>query len=390
VSANKALFRYVPLPSGRELYLPLGPAAATAGGLALYAPVSRVARTFHSLLYPMIRMGFGGTFLRNRSLCETVSTGHLHANKVLDLVRDALKRSDVQFAIYQGKASPVRKPTLLALDDRGALLAFAKVGWNGLTRELVQTEHRALTLLARHKLRSGRTAPVLGYLDFSHSNVVLSGPLPGVKYSAEFKLTSLHSAFLQEVGALELRHAGLLESPFWGRINNRLAVLRPHLLPEQVEVLETGLELLERGIGNEVLPWTLRLGDFLPWNFGIDQATKQIEVIYLEFAEMDSLIGWDVFHFLIGIQPRFTELEIDQVWRSRPFRDYFEHFEIRFDIVPYLHLAYLIDLCIFFRHMWKDQTLSPVAVKNNRLRLEAIARAVGSIASGESSRARVH
>lgn len=389
-SGSEALFRYVPLPAGRELYLPMSPTAATAGGLALYAPVSRLARTAHAILRPVIRMGLGATFLRNRSLSGTASTAHLYTNNVLELVRGALKRTDVRFAIYQGKASPVRKPTLLALDDRGAMLAFAKVGWNEVTRQLVSTEHRALSLFERQKMRWGRTAPLLGYADFGHSNVVLTGPMPGVKCSADYSLTPLHSAFLQEVGSLQLRRSGLLESPFWERVNARLAVLRRYLLDEQVAVLEAGLEALESGLADEPLPWALRLGDFLPWNFGIDQANERIEVIDLEFAETDSLIGWDLFHFLIGIQPRFAGLDLEQQWRSIPFRGYFDHFEIRPELVPYLHLAYLVDLCIFFRTMWRDQALSPVAENNQRLRLAAIARAVADIKSGAQSLSQEH
>jgi hypothetical protein len=381
-SGSEALFRYVPLPAGRELYLPLGPTAATAGGLALYAPVSRLARTAHAMLRPVIRMGLGATLLRNRSLSGTASTAHLSTNNVLELVRGALKRKDVRFAIYQGKASPVRKPTLLALDERGAMLAFAKVGWNDVTRQLVLTEHWALTLFERQKMRWGRTAPLLGYADFGHSNVVLTGPMAGVNCSADYSLTPLHSAFLQEVGSLQLRRARLLESPFWERVNARLAVLRRYLLDEQVAVLEAGLEVLKNGLVDEPLPWAFRLGDFLPWNFGIDQANERIEVVDLEFAETDSPMGWDLFHFLIGIQPRFAGLDLEQHWQSIPFRDYFEHFEIRPELVPYLHLAYLIDLCIFFRSMWRDQTLSPVAENNQRVRLAAIARAVADVTSG--------
>jgi hypothetical protein len=380
-SGSDALFRYVPLSAGRELYLPLGPRAATAGGLALYAPVSRMARTAHAILRPMIRMGLGATLLRSRSLSGTASTAHLDANNVLELVRGALKHTDVRFAIYQGMASPVRKPTLLALDEKGTMLAFAKVGWNEVTRQLVLTEHRALTLLERRKMRWGRTAPLLGYADFGHSNVVLTGPMPGVKHSTDYTLTPLLSTFLQEVGSLQPRRAGLLESPFWERVTARLAVLRRYLPDEQVAVLEAGLEVLKGGLAGEPLPWVLRLGDFLPWNFGIDHANRRIEVVDLEFAETDSLIGWDLFHFLIGIRPRFAGLDLDQHWQSNPFRDYFERFEIRRELVPYLHLAYLVDLCIFFRSMWKDQTPSPTAETNQRLRLEAIARAIDGIKS---------
>jgi len=213
--------------------------------------------------------------------------------------------------------------------------------------------------------------------------------MPSVKYSAERKLTPLHSAFLQEVGALDLRYARLLQSPFWARINDRLARVRKYLMPEHIEVLERGFEVLQHGLGTATLPWALRLGDFLPWNFGINQAKKQIEVIDLEFAETDSVIGWDVFHFLIGVQPRFESLDLERQWRSKPFRDYFGHFGIRSEIVPYLQIAYLIDLSLFLRKMWEDQALWPAAENNHRIRLGAIARAIEGTMSGSLTLRRV-
>jgi hypothetical protein len=381
---DTALFRYVPLPAGRELYLPAAPAAATAGGLALYTPVSRTARAFHGLLLLAARLGVATALLRTRSLYETSATRHLCENRILDLLRDTLKRPDAHFAVYQGKLSMVRKPTILVMEESGAPLAFAKVGWNEVTRDLVEREHHALAFLARHPLRHGRTAPVLGYLDMPHSRILLSAPLRALTSAPQFELTPLHVAFLQEVGSLQLRRAPLCESAFWRRLSDRLAALHPLLGSEQLDILESAREVLERHLGNETLPWVLRLGDFLPWNFRANRKTNQIEVIDLEFAEAESSIGWDLFHFLVGTRRRFRPLDLAARRRSDAFFSYFEHFEVRPGLVPHLQLAYLLDLTIFFRHMWQDQALTPGAKNNLRIRLGAIAEAIAGLTTSEA------
>lgn len=375
------LFKYMPLSAGRELFLPLRPAAATAGGLALYAPMNPAARTYRNVVFWILRLGLAPLLLRTRSLAGSPATRHLHIHHILELLREALQRPDAQFSIYQGKEAIVRKPTLLALERNGNPLAYAKVGWNTATRALVEREHETLTLLARHKLQHGRVAPVLGYLDLHHSRILISAPLRHINAAPEFALTPLHVAFLQEIGSVTASRTGLTESAFWTRANDRLANLREgRLQPHQIDILESAMGLLERRLGNESLPWVLRLGDFLPWNFGVDAAANRIDVVDLEFAETGSPVGWDVFHFLIGIRRHFAPLDLVKQRESGPFRAYFEHFEIRPELLPYLQLAYLIDLTIFFRHMWQDQPLTPGATRNTQIRLEAISDILDELA----------
>ncbi len=372
MDGSKQPFRYVPLPAGRGVYLPLSPVAATAGGLALYAPVSPAARGYHSLLVLAARLGLAPAFLRTRSLGETPGTLHIHENRIFDLVRETLHRPDVCFAVYEGKEAITRKPTILAMERSGTPLAFAKIGWNPLTRELVEREYLILTFLQRRGLRFGRFADVLGYVDVGHSKVLLSSPLHGLKFPPSFELTPLHVAFLQEIGALELRRATLLESAFWERLCDRLAAFRIHLLAEQIDTLQRGFELLERRIGNETLPWVLRLGDVVPWNFRANQAANKIEIVDLEFAESESLVGWDLFHFLIGVRGQPAPLDLAQARQSRTFNAYFEHFEVEPGVIPYLQLAYFLDLSLFYRSMWADQPLTEAAERNHALRLMAI------------------
>jgi hypothetical protein len=379
--AADPLFRYMPLSAGRELFLPLGPAAATAGGLALYTPINAAARIYRGLIFCSIRLGLGPVLFKRRSLSGSAATEHLQEHRILALVQDALGFSNVEFAVYQGKEAIVRKPTILVLDRKGKPLAYAKVGWNAETRALVEREHQTLTLLAQHELRYGRVAPILGYLDLDHSKILLSAPLRHINAAPEFTLTSLHVAFLKEIGSVTCSRTRLTESTFWARANARMTRLREWLQPRQIDILESAMALLERRIGHESLPWILRLGDFLPWNFGVDPATNRIDVVDLEFAETDSLVGWDVFHFLIGIRPRFAPLHLAEHFASEAFQSYFKFFNVRPEIVPYLQLAYLIDITIFFRHMWQDQQLTPNATRNTQLRLEAISDVLAELAA---------
>ena len=193
------------------------------------------------------------------------------------------------------------------------------------------------------------------------------------------ELTPLHIAFLQEIGALELRRATLSESAFWERVGERLEAVRDHLLPEQVDIFERGRELLERRIGNETLPWVLRLGDVLPWNFRADRVAKKIEIVDLEFAEAESLVGWDLFHFLTGIRRQLAPMELAQLRQSKLVNSYFEHFNVHSEVVPLLQLAYFLDLSLFYRHMWAEQPLTKEAEHDQEIRLKAISDAIAAL-----------
>ncbi len=381
-----AQFRFMPLSEGRELFLPLRPPAATAGGLALYAPMHPAARAYRGLMVRAVRRGLAPFLLRSRPLSDKGGLPHLHHHGLVETVRAALKRPDAEFAIYQGKEAVVRKPTLLAMEPDGRPIAYAKIGWNEASRHLVEQEHQALVFLGRQALQHGRVAPVLGYLDLGHSRVLISTPLHHVNAAAEFALTPLHVAFLREVGSRALTLSPLAQSAFWTRANERLGKLRAKLTRRETEILEAALRRLSAGFGDATLPWTLRLGDFLPWNFGLDKAAQRIDVVDLEFAERGSPLGWDVFHFLIGIRQPFRPVDIAAQAEGSPFRDYFAHFGIGSERLPYLQLAYLVDLTLFFRYMWGDQTPVASAERNMSIRLDAISTVLRELGEAPATR----
>jgi hypothetical protein len=70
-----------------------------------------------------------------------------------------------------------RKPVLQVTDDTGNVLAYAKVGHNDLTRELVQREAEALRRLEAAELDQVRTPRVLGLVDWQALSVLVLEPL---------------------------------------------------------------------------------------------------------------------------------------------------------------------------------------------------------------------
>lgn len=371
------LYRHLPLSAGRELFLPSGPAAATAGGLALYSPINLGARGYRALMTACMRLGLAPALLATKPLGGSPSLRHLEAHGILPLLREMLGNV-AAFAVYQGKEAVVRKPTVLALDRRGRPIAYAKIGWNEATRDLVAREHDTLRLLGRLALRHGRVADVLGYLDLGHSRVLITAPLHHVSAAPEFRLTGLHAAFLGEVGAATLSQTSFAESPFLARLETRLRRLAAWLPADQLALLESAVARLARTAPEQPLPWVLRLGDFLPWNFGVDRAANRIDLVDLEFGEVDSAVGWDLFHFLIGIGREFAPLDLAEQARSEPFRSYFRAFGVDPGLLPWLQLAYLVDFTVFFRHMWQGDLLTPLATRNTEIRLQAISRALAA------------
>jgi len=381
--ARAARFRYLPLSAGRELFLPLGPAAVAAGGLALYAPMNPAGRAYRLAMLVALRLGLAPALLRTRSLGGSPSIRHLDEHAILARLRERLGPV-AAFAVYQGKEAVVRKPTVLALDDHGRPIAYAKIGWNPETRELVEREHEALRLLAALRLRHARFAEVIDYLDIEDSRILVTTPLSHINAAPEFQLTDLHLDLLVEVGRATAMRARLAESAFWTRANERLNGLQAWLPAAQARVLEAGLARLDRDLGRIELPWILRFGDFLPWNFGVDRAERRIDLVDLEFAEPGSPLAWDLFHFLIGIRRGFAPIDPADRVCSAPLEKYLLAFGVDPALLPWLQLAYLVDLTLFFRHMWRDRALTPGATVNTELRVQAISRLLAETAGAAS------
>jgi len=94
-----------------------------------------------------------------------------------DPLRAVLGRESLHLTMPVGPPRANRKPVLQVTDDSGRVLAYAKVGHNELTRELVRREAEALRRLQAIPLTQVRTPRVVELVDWRELSVLVLEPL---------------------------------------------------------------------------------------------------------------------------------------------------------------------------------------------------------------------
>lgn len=179
--------QYVVLPSLRRpgLLIPKtsrGPAAAAARqyllmpGRAGRFATEAVAIALHSGLPQRLSRSRLGVWVAPdvaaAELPDLVLRHHLAA---------ILGRPDVELAIRVGATRPNGKPVVQVAEPGGRVLAYAKVGWNELTRPLVAAEAEALRGIAARAAapRTFRVARLLHFEEWQGNTLAVVEPLIG-------------------------------------------------------------------------------------------------------------------------------------------------------------------------------------------------------------------
>jgi hypothetical protein len=163
---------YTVIPSARSprLLVPRGDrrVAAVAVRHAIVA-TSRRARLRQAVLAGLFSVGIGRRSVGDLVFRDKVTVdgrGRLSDHMA------AVLGTDVRISVRFGPDRANRKPVLQLLDASGTCVAFAKVGVNTLTRELVRREVAALTRLEDHNLEPVR-APRVRYAGEWHADAEL-------------------------------------------------------------------------------------------------------------------------------------------------------------------------------------------------------------------------
>jgi hypothetical protein len=171
---------------------------------------------------------------------------------------------ELRISMYLGPPRANRKPVLQLLAPTGGEpVAFAKVGVNPLTRDLVRAEHDSLVALDRDVLTE-ITAPRVLHSDEWHGmNVLVLSALP--RWTRRRPLSSARLAdaadAVAHVGGLQQQ--SLSNGPYLRSLQARLTVADEG--PERTALLGT-LDVLAERAGGTVLTYGAWHGDFTPWN----------------------------------------------------------------------------------------------------------------------------
>jgi hypothetical protein len=169
---------------------------------------------------------------------------------------------------FLGPARPNRKPVLQIVDGRGRAVAYAKVAWNELTRDLVAHELDVLRGWVEAPPSSFRVPRVLGIESWNGWPV-------GVTEAIEHRLRDARlrpaDTFLiaaaREVAEREgTTSMPLCETPMWLDIGSRISRLADAARRDR---LMTTAARFERWVGDLVHPVGWWHGDWTPWNMTI-------------------------------------------------------------------------------------------------------------------------
>lgn len=265
---------------------PLDNRRAAAAGLDMLQPVTPAAKAAKLVMRGLARFGphrfLGRGYLRLSGLPE-----------IDGAFVGAFNGRAAHIACFTGTDGPHRKTALQVMDEKGAILGYAKLSRAGHVRPYLRNEAAMLGKVADLGLRIANTPAVLTFRDDEALTLLITDSRKSAGHVTPLEPGIAHLAFLNELrikterfgagATLDTltRRAGELASlagPDWtARIARAIAALRPH---------EQRIRLC------------LAHGDFTPWNSF--QQTGRLYVFDWEYAADDWPVGFDLAHFMLA------------------------------------------------------------------------------------------
>jgi len=344
ISKGRPTHTWLRLPDGRGYLLPLRRGRAFRRGLELYPAQGRRARFGKAVLGALAGMGVKGPGLARVRLEEG-------EDSVFATLREVFKRDDLCFAVSLGTPGPHRKPVIQVLTPEGEVLGYAKVGWNGATRELVENDARMSRAISEMNFPWLCVPEIIHFSQRGCRAILVTAPLEGLQ-TAKWgdEVQEKFSKAMAMIADQTRRDMMFLNTPFWKELNDRLSVLSSHLPYYQFKVLSHGLTVLKARLGNLKLPWVLRLGDTTRWNMAFDKQNGKLKILDLEYAKEDWLAGWDLFRFFMN--------DFSVIPQSR-MSAYYRAVGVDLELANSLQLAFWLDLFTEWILTWKRAGLLP-------------------------------
>lgn len=258
--------------------LPLTPRRATAAALVRWTD----AMSYKDIASRWaaaggIRIGLGRAVLRNT---VAIASGGRSEPTLHEHLAEALGVPTVAVAGGFGPPRPNQKPVLRVFDGAGETIGFAKVGWNDLTRGLV--EHEAEFLASAASAHTDRiVVPGLAAVgSWRTRTVAVLKPLLGGPRLRRPPVPG--PPVLNEVAGLADRYTTPIASS-------------PHRRRSSHTAVDAALTTIDDLWGSRALPYGRWHGDWTPWNLAT--TGRRIIVWDWERTAADTPVGLDAIHF---------------------------------------------------------------------------------------------
>lgn len=283
------------LPDGRSWLIPQASRRAAASGLDLYGPQNLRGKTAKALAQTVAALHLAHImFPTVHVLKEAREREESRAPALLlDHLRTVLGRSDLTFAIALGNPGSRRKPMIKVLTPKGRALAYAKIGWNGVTNALVRNEVSTLTAL-KGIPRSFVVPDILHEEEWNGRYFCLLSA-PNLRATpASPGMTDAHLNAVRDLAAERTCLIPPRQSAFWHRLQGEL-----ENTPDSYHsrLLCQAVARIEERFGDQPLPFHPSHGDFTPWNVHV--LGRELYLLDWEDADASAPAAYDLFHYEI-------------------------------------------------------------------------------------------
>lgn len=281
------------LPNSRRIRViaPTQPRRAAAAGLARNSsPVSRRQSAARALGRLGLLGGLGPLVPHKLRLAPSDPP----MPSIVDHLGDLLGEQ-VTVAIAIGTQRANRKPVMKVMDRSGRTLAFAKVGCNQPTKELVALEANALECLGETEWTTFTTPRLIGFGEFNSCDVLVMAPVPtgGAKGLGD---PDARRALVQELsGGFGQQHDPVQGGEYLARLRTTLGSTPDEPLAAELRAL---LGTIEEQFSSSALTLGAWHGDFTAWNM----ATSNGRTHVWDWERFDTRIpvGLDEIHFCVN------------------------------------------------------------------------------------------
>jgi hypothetical protein len=285
-----------PLPSADEptILVPLSRRAGAASMRQYNQSMSQTARLRKAIAGAAIRAG-AISMITKEQLHVSLSDVPIDWRGLIESVLpDLVGVRRVEVAISVGRAlRPNVKPVIQVMDRRGKPLAYAKIGWNDLTKDLVRNEARALRAWEASPPRSFGVPRLIRETGWNGLTVALLSPIPHRLMRRGRMNASPPARVLAEVIELgDSERAPLGRSAYWSGVMSRIEALDGS---EVASGLRSALSRVGSDAGDVELRFGSCHGDWTPWNMG--RADGRLFVWDWERYADPVPVGFDALHF---------------------------------------------------------------------------------------------
>lgn len=303
----RAIERYVVIPSTRRPQI-LAPARAPAAAAAAVTQFSNGApartRLASAAAARALRAGVAQRLIRGRasiSVAPGVGDADLPGLVLSHHLAGALDLPRADLAVRVGAARPNGKPVVQVSAPDGRVVAYAKVGWNDLTRKLVAAEAVALRDLAGTPPAAFTTPEVLHAGDWGGMSITAVVPAMGGRPHVSPEPPPEATRELALGAAVE--RGPLAESAWWQGLLGRIDAAGG-------EEQRAAAGRIAASFGDRDLAFGRSHGDWTPWNMA--EVGGRLVVWDWERAASGSPVGLDAVHYCLLVALNARGLERDK------------------------------------------------------------------------------